>query len=302
MTSIVNRAGQGSDRIAADRSRSFQPGGWGDRLVFGYMFRIITGLVAVVLPIVILVVWGAINGWQVTSAMVWFFGISVGAIVVAGETLRIGVYESRLATAQHPDKIIDEVQSITRIEEIDDGSWTYRTIKRASDIVLSATLILLVAPIYILVPFLIKFDSPGPAVYRTPRVGYRGRQYKQYRFRITAVTLEADRGREAQLTRVGQFLTYSSLDELPMLFNVLLGDMTFVGPRSLPTRNAVGPAEAADRYSEALRFLHHERPGLTGPDRLSRRRGAIEGYWQYRSIVRDFSVIIGSIVKVLRGF
>lgn len=304
MTAVINHIVGRSEQHVADRSTSFQPGGWGDRLVFGYMFRVITGLVAVTLPSVVVFAWGALNGWKFSSAMLWFFGISVGFIVVAGESLRIGAYESRLAKAEQQDTLVDDAQVTEPIANIDDGTLVYQAIKRACDIIFSALFILATVPINILVGLLVVFDSAGPAIYRTPQVGYKGRQYQQYRFRVTVHAPHEFRGHAKPLTRVGRFLRYSALDELPMLFNVLMGDMTFVGPRSAPPQHTLDSAneEIAAKYVEALRFLDHERPGLTGPDRLTHRHAAVQRYWQRRSIARDFSVIVRSVIKVLRGF
>lgn len=109
-------------------------------------------------------------------------------------------------------------------------------VKRILDVVGSALGLLLLLPVLVIVAVAIKFDSPGPIFFRQERVGLRGRSFRIFKFRSmvvgaaragTALTVRGD----SRITRAGMFLRSSKLDELPQLINVLVGDMSIVGPR-----------------------------------------------------------------------
>jgi len=109
-------------------------------------------------------------------------------------------------------------------------------VKRASDIVGAVLGLVLLAPVMAAVAVLIKLDTPGPVFFRQERVGWNGRRFRIFKFRSmvmgaqnvgTALTVRADR----RITRVGAFLRRKKIDELPQLLNVLLGEMSLVGPR-----------------------------------------------------------------------
>src|ERR1700730_17524407 len=113
---------------------------------------------------------------------------------------------------------------------------TTATLKRLFDIVGSVVGLVLLLPIFLVMPIIIKLDSPGPVFFRQERVGKGGRLFRIFKFRSmiadashrgTALTVRADR----RITRVGEFLRRRKLDELPQLMNVLTGDMSLVGPR-----------------------------------------------------------------------
>jgi lipopolysaccharide/colanic/teichoic acid biosynthesis glycosyltransferase len=136
----------------------------------------------------------------------------------------------------------------------------YRYVKRAIDIVAAAVLLLLTAPLSLLIALAIKLDSRGPVLYRGERVGRGGRRFRMNKFR----TMRADDGSgpsstaddDPRITRVGRRLRRSKLDELPQLLNVLLGDMSLVGPRpQVPW--------AVARYTPAEREVLQVRPGIT---------------------------------------
>jgi lipopolysaccharide/colanic/teichoic acid biosynthesis glycosyltransferase len=104
------------------------------------------------------------------------------------------------------------------------------------DVVVSVLGLLILSPVFAVVAAIIKLDSPGPVFFRQTRVGRGGRPFRIYKFRSmvadaqragTALTVRAD----PRITRVGRLLRRSKLDELPQLVNVLVGDMSIVGPR-----------------------------------------------------------------------
>ncbi|HYD67083.1 exopolysaccharide biosynthesis polyprenyl glycosylphosphotransferase, partial [Azospirillum sp.] len=141
--------------------------------------------------------------------------------------------------------------------------------KRALDVTVAALCLALLSPVMLLVAALIKLDSPGPVFFRQDRVGYRNRIFRIYKFRTMhdrAADPLADRLTERndpRVTRFGAFLRRSSIDELPQLINVLLGDMSLVGPRPHPLNAKAGQslyAEVVDRYATR----HRVTPGITG--------------------------------------
>lgn len=109
-------------------------------------------------------------------------------------------------------------------------------LKRAFDIAFSAVVLLLLAPLLLAVALWIKLDSPGPVLFRQVRIGRDGREFRIYKFRT--MRPEAERvgpqitvGGDVRVTRSGSFLRKYKIDEFPQFFNVLVGDMSVVGPR-----------------------------------------------------------------------
>lgn len=134
--------------------------------------------------------------------------------------------------------------------------------KRLFDIVLVVLALIPLAGPVLLIAVLIRLDSPGEPIFRQWRVGRGGKPFAMLKFR----TMRADvdpygasprSGEDPRLTRVGKFLREASLDELPQLFNVLLGDMSLVGPRPLYERQAA-------LWDQRQRRRLDVRPGLTG--------------------------------------
>lgn len=108
--------------------------------------------------------------------------------------------------------------------------------KRLFDILLSVCGLVMCAPLFLFVSLWIKFDSEGPVFFRQERVGLNGRLFRIHKFRTMVVNAEARGpqvtvGQDARITRSGRFLRKSKLDELPQLIDVLVGDMSLVGPR-----------------------------------------------------------------------
>jgi exopolysaccharide biosynthesis polyprenyl glycosylphosphotransferase len=121
------------------------------------------------------------------------------------------------------------------------------TTKRVSDLALTILALPLLVPTFAAIALAIKLDSPGPVFFRQPRAGRKGRIFRIYKFRTMCVDAESRRGAlldrnemsgplfkikdDPRITRVGNFLRKTSLDELPQLINVLKGEMSLVGPR-----------------------------------------------------------------------
>lgn len=152
----------------------------------------------------------------------------------------------------------------------------YSLFKRVSDIALAAALLVLVSPILGLAALAIRLDTPGPVLFRQQRFGRRGRPFCIYKLRT--MTHQARRLEDqvvpgaAGVTTVGALLRRSKIDELPQLLNVLLGDMSLVGPRPLLLSQL-------DELDEVGRCRLDALPGLTGLTQVS---GGIYLSWTQR--------------------
>jgi len=180
-------------------------------------------------------------------------------------------------------------------------------VKRALDLALALPAAVLLSPIMAGVAIWVRRDSPGPALFRHPRVGFGGRPFTMLKFRTMVVGAEhmgpglAVNDGDPRITRAGAALRRLSLDELPQLLNVLRGEMSLVGPR--PT-----VAAQVERYSPHQRRRLLARPGLTGLAQVSGRASLpwsrrieidlayVEG-WSLRGdlsiLARTFAVVFG---------
>lgn len=136
-------------------------------------------------------------------------------------------------------------------------------LKRAFDIIASALGLLVLSPILIAVAIWIKLDSPGPVFYRQVRVGRGGKDFRIYKFRSMRVGSDKGSqitigGHDSRITRSGYWLRKTKIDELPQLINVLIGDMSLVGPRP-EVRHYV------DYWTEEQMHVLDVRPGITDP-------------------------------------
>ena len=138
--------------------------------------------------------------------------------------------------------------------------------KRLSDLVVSTILIIFTLPLFLLTAVLIKLDSPGPVIFSQTRVGERRRIYRVYKFRSMVRDAEKLTGpvwaqeNDPRITRVGRIMRRLRIDELPQLWNVLKGDMSFVGPR--PEREVF--VKELDKIVPYYRERFTVKPGITG--------------------------------------
>jgi lipopolysaccharide/colanic/teichoic acid biosynthesis glycosyltransferase len=149
----------------------------------------------------------------------------------------------------------------------------YIAFKRVLDALLAAVALVLLSPVLVIIAIAVRLDTPGPAIFKQRRVGFRGRTFVLRKFRTmreskahehdrdAAMTREGD----ARITRVGAFLRKSRLDELPQLINVLRGEMSLIGPRP--------EAEVLSKWYEQeipfYRYRHTVLPGVTGWAQIS---------------------------------
>ncbi len=150
-------------------------------------------------------------------------------------------------------------------------------VKRTEDIVVSFFILILIAPLMVIIAFMIKLDSRGPALFKQRRWGVDGKEIMVWKFRSMSVT--EDSGHIAQatqndprITKVGKFLRKTSLDELPQFFNVLHGDMSVVGPRPHAISHNVEYRKIIQRYM----LRHMVKPGITGWAQINGWRGETE--------------------------
>ena len=195
---------------------------------------------------------------------------------------------------------------------------TYDTVKRFLDVVLALILGLFFLPIMLLTAIAIKFDSPGPVIYKQLRVGKGGKQFWLYKFR--SMVVDADKllrsnkellaafkegdwklelGEDPRVTRVGTFIRLVTIDEMPQFINVIKGDMSIVGPRAYRKEEL---EEQQEKYPETRPFVKEIlkiKPGVTGPWQVSGRnelpfdvRTHMDAeYAQSKSLWRDFYIL-----------
>lgn len=133
--------------------------------------------------------------------------------------------------------------------------------KRTFDLVLSFLGLLFIAPLLVFISLIIKMGSSGPIFYRGERIGLEGKVFRTFKFRSMIVDAEQRGGAstheaDARITGIGSFLRRFKLDELPQLINVLLGDMSFVGPRPEVKK-------FVDMYTPEEKIILTVRPGIT---------------------------------------
>ena len=206
--------------------------------------------------------------------------------------------------------------TIDKIAHIENKRFQF-ALKRLMDIILSIIGIMILSPVYLIIIIVIKLDSKGATIFKQVRVGKDGKNFTIYKFRTMIVQAESKRQldinpedlenfvfqskSDSRVTKVGNFLRRSSLDEIPQLFNVLFGNMSLVGPRpEIP--------EVVKYYPES----YHQRllvlPGITGLAQISG-RGEIElgktvtydlDYIKNFSVVLDIKILLLTVVSVFK--
>ncbi len=163
---------------------------------------------------------------------------------------------------------------VSRIRKEPLDRWGNRMLKRSFDIVFSFLVITLVFSwLFPILALLIKLSSKGPVFFKQTRMGERKKKFTCYKFRSMRMNDEAD-SRQAtrddpRITRIGNFLRRSNLDEMPQFFNVLLGQMSVVGPRPHPLKLNDQFRDIIDKYM----VRHFVRPGITGWAQVNGFRG-----------------------------
>jgi exopolysaccharide biosynthesis polyprenyl glycosylphosphotransferase len=187
-----------------------------------------------------------------------------------------------------------------------------RLSKRIVDIVGSAVLLILTAPLMALTAIFVKFTSDGPVIFSQDRVGRRGREYTLFKFRTMVEDAERNSGpvlatqNDPRITPIGRLLRATRIDELPQLFNVLCGDMSLVGPR--PERKHF--VRKFSKEVPGYQFRLYVKPGVTGLAQVygnysssaeQKLRFDLMYIYDY-SLVMDIKILIKTILVVLRPY
>lgn len=177
-------------------------------------------------------------------------------------------------------------------------------VKRMLDIAISAIALILLSPVMAILAVVIARRLGTPVLFAQDRPGFKGEVFRLYKFRTMTDARDQD-GRllsdADRLTRFGQLVRSTSLDELPELWNVLIGDMSLVGPRPLAV-------EYLDRYTDNQLRRHEVRPGITGLSQISGRNDLPWAtrleldtwYVDNRSLWLDLRILTQTLVKVFR--
>lgn len=189
-----------------------------------------------------------------------------------------------------------------------------RSAKRIADVVIAATALTMLLPLLLITVIAIALDSSGPIIFRQRRRGFNGRPFRILKFRTMSVTDDGDtvvqaQRNDARVTRIGNLLRRTSIDELPQLLNVLAGSMSIVGPRP----HALAHDNQFDKLVGNYAYRHHVKPGLTGWAQVNGYRGetrTIEDieqrikcdlwYIDNWNLMVDFKIILMTLIQVIR--
>ena len=184
-----------------------------------------------------------------------------------------------------------------------------RFIKRACDAFLALVGLAILAVPMLLVALIIRLDSQGPVLFKQERLGKDGKVFRMYKFRSMQLNAEhtgsgvySGKG-DPRVTRVGRILRATSIDELPQLVNILLGHMSFVGPRP-PLTYHPWPLE---EYTQEQKRMFEVRPGITGWAQVNGRKGVMwpkriemnVWYVDHVSMWLDLKILFLTVAKVL---
>ena len=178
-------------------------------------------------------------------------------------------------------------------------------IKRLTDIIISIFVLLITSPILIISALIIKLESKGPALFIQERTGLLGKSFRMFKFRgmidnALSYGPELTQVDDPRITKVGRFLRRTSIDEIPNFINVLLGEMSIIGPRPEIVSITVG-------YSNEQKKVFQFKPGITGYSQINGRqmlspedrvRMEIE-YYQNENFHRDISLLLQTIKVVI---
>lgn len=187
-----------------------------------------------------------------------------------------------------------------------------RTVKRLFDIVFSLAGMIILSPVYLVIAIMLKRQKNGPAIFSQERIGYRGKPFTIYKFRTMSEPEKEPqlvaKSTIGQSTKTELFLREHHLDELPQLWNVLKGDMSFVGPR--PERRFYIDKIMANDPSYVL--IYEMRPGLTSEatlyngytdtmEKMLIRLHMDTDYLKRRSLALDASIIAKTFISIVSG-
>lgn len=186
--------------------------------------------------------------------------------------------------------------------------------KRLLDVIGSIILLLFLSPLHLIIYVILRLTQNGPVLFVQERIGKGGKPFDIYKFRSMKLDSEMDgkprlaRNNDDRLTKAGRFLREHHLDELPQLWNVLKGDMSFVGPRPERQYYIDKIMKHNPRYVE----LYQVRPGLTSyatlyngytdtMDKMLRRLDMDLDYLEHQSLWTDMGIMVQTVKRMIKG-
>ena len=189
-----------------------------------------------------------------------------------------------------------------------------RGVKRVTDFVSALVGLVLLSPIFLTIALMMKFQKNGPVIFAQERIGYKGKPFTIYKFRTLSTVVEDEgpqlvaKSDSVKSTPLERFLREHHLDELPQLWNVLVGDMSLVGPR--PERKYF--INQIMEHTHDYELIYQMRPGLTSEatlyngytdtmEKMLKRLDMDIRYLEHRSLGLDTKIILSTIYNVLSG-
>lgn len=185
----------------------------------------------------------------------------------------------------------------------------YKCIKRFLDIIICILVLIVLSPLLITIALLIMIESPGGAIFKQDRLGYKGKTFKIYKFRSMCVGAEQKGSGQysfkgdPRVTKIGRIIRVTSIDELPQLVNIIKGDMSIIGPRP-PLTYHPWPLE---EYTDDQLKRFEVRPGVTGWSQIHGRKNILweerflydKEYVENISFLLDIKILLITIGQVL---
>lgn len=238
---------------------------------------------------------------------------------------RLADYALEGIPVYHTRHLLESLSGRVELEHLSENTFgtlspvsAYMAFKRVVDTIVAAIALVALFPLFVALALVIRLNSPGPAIFRQRRVGYRGHSFTLYKFRtMTVVPVEEQDQREAAMTQssdkritsIGHFLRKMRIDELPQIVNVLKGEMSWIGPR--PEVEVL--SQWYEREIPFYRYRHIVHPGITGWAQVSQGHVAEVDevksklyydfyYIKNYSLWLDILIVVRTIRTMLTGF